>query len=83
MDTIHTIIFYGILAVIGALAGLGQISYGKYLAELRRMRRAKQPDSLEDVLAEILVLHHRLESIAHGRRVDRDRVSAAVGELVE
>lgn len=40
-------------------------------------------EPLEDILAQILVLHDRLEAIAHGSRVDRDRVGAAVGKLVE
>lgn len=83
MDTIHTIVFYGILAIFGAVAGLGQIMWGKHLAELRRIRRANHPDTLEDVLTQILVLHDRLEAIAHRRRVDRDRVGTPVGKLVE
>jgi hypothetical protein len=74
---------YGVILVAATMFAFALQMAANLCAELRKIREAMRPDTLEDVLAQILVLHDRLEAIADGRRVDGDRVSAAVGELVE
>jgi hypothetical protein len=57
--------------------------YLMFKEDAERRKKPQQPDTLEDILAQILVLHDRLQTIANSRRVDGDRVSAPVRELVE
>jgi hypothetical protein len=78
------IVGYGFVAFV--VIGFCVTFYLAFLDQTNRRRKhekPKPPDTLEDILAQILVLHDRLEAIADGRTVDRDRVGAAVGELVE